>query len=304
MSERDPGAILRDLVENVPSIDVRHAFEIAATLTGSKRVVRVVVEPADVEITKSLLLDLGLEVKEAELFLGVDTATSLGDQWTVHVTRNDPRCAYALLFAAREPLAAATAARQEGTADAQEIGRFLGYPECCLSNYARIEAGAEWLTLLLNDHRARAERGQRPSYLTNKIGYLFDGASFLPDYFPCSLHCQGARNIAAGMRTAALGCGLSDLVHNVERVLRRPVVIWRGLVIQPLDGVNMADGRWAFNGETALRFDWQPPAALTLSLLDDVGGCQFNSGGLALLDRRGRPMTAAYDPQGQAIRFD
>lgn len=301
--DQDRARGLHELAKRVPSVETRHVFEVAAALVGAKRVVRVVVEPDEIAATKALLSDLGLAVKEAELFLGVEKATSLGDQWTIHVAKDDPRCAYAAVFAARDPAAAAIAARQEGTADAQEIGRFLGYPECCVSNYARIEAGDEWLALLLDEHRTRGAR-ETPSHLANKVGYLFDGASFLPDYFPCSLHCSGAKNLAVLLCQSALNCGLADLVSETERVLKRPIIVWRGLIIQPLDCLDMSDERWAFRGKIARRFDWQPPGDLPLALLDAVGGCRRDADGLTLLDGKGEPLRSLSDPSGQIIQFD
>lgn len=293
---------LRELAKRVSSVETRHVFEVAATLAGAKRVVRVVVEPDEIATTKALLSDLGLAAKEAELFLGVEKATSLGDQWTIHVARDDPRCAYAAVFAARDPHAVAIAARQEGTADAQEIGRFLGYPECCVSNYSRIEAGGEWLALLLDDNRTRGAR-EKPSHLANKIGYLFDGASFLPDYFPCSLHCSGAKNLAILLRQSALSCGLTDLVSETERVLKRPIIVWRDLIIQPMDCLDMGDSSWAFRGEIARRFDREPPGNHPLALLDAVGGCRQDADGLTLLDGKGEPLHDTSDPLGQLIQL-
>lgn len=298
------GIGLRKLSKCVSTVDTRHVFEVAAALAGLKRVVRVVVEPSELAVTKQLLADLGLAVREADSFLGVKKATNLGDQWTIHVAKDDPRCAYATVFAALDPSDAAKAARQEGTADAQEIGRFLGYPECCVTNYSRIEDGSEWLTILLDGHRARSKRQQRPSHLANKIGYLFDGASFLPDYFPCSLYCAEAKELASLLREAALKCGLVDLVLETDQALKRPIIVWRGLVIQPLDCLEMADQGWAFQGETARRFDWRPLAVFPQAFLDAVGGCRRHAEGLALLDVKGAPLENTYDPSGQIIRFD
>ena len=298
-----PGRHLRDILDQVPSIQPRHAFELAAVFTGAKPVARVVVKPDELDVATSMLTTAGFDVAQSDAFLGVESSNTLGDQWTVHVHRDDPRATYAVVFAARAPEAARHAARQEAEADAEEIGLFLGYPACCVRNYARIEAGSDWLSLLLQDHLARKPSSAPLSHLTNKVSYLFDGVSLLPDYFPCSLHCPEARHLASRMHDSAIECGLSDLVNQAKLLLKRPIAIWHGLIIQPVDAKPVDESHWTFGGETALRFDWQPARNFPLSFLDHIGGWRADVGGLWLLHADQLTDVALCDPDGVLLEF-
>ncbi|MDO9018009.1 MAG: hypothetical protein Q8S73_40085 [Deltaproteobacteria bacterium] len=292
---------IRRLVSAVPTFEARHAFELAGMLVGVKDVVRIVVDRAERDTAVALLAELGVSVVPSHFALATNRATSLGDRFMVHVDADDPRAESFVLLVAREAGVARRASAVESGGDNEALGSLYGYPPCCVEGYRCIADGEDWVSRLLADHRLR-EPSPLPSFLANRIGSLFEGAGFLPDYFPCSLHCEGAVRLASGLRGAALACDLADLVAHADAVLRRPIVVWGGLLIQPLDA--RSEGEMIrFDGAGALRFDWCPERPFAGTFLDQVGAVKAGDRGVTLLDRRGTVLAGGFDATAQIVAF-
>jgi hypothetical protein len=291
---------LRAIAALDPTVEARHLLELAAVLAGHKPVARVVVEAPRVDAAASRLRALGLAVAEPRSGLAVVRETSLGDRYTEVAPLDDPRVREAAIHCARDTETAALARDADEGADAGTIGRLLGYPSCCVTAYARVFEDHDWLDTLL-------EGCGRLEWLDpdgNKLAYLFDGASLLPDYFPCSLRCAQARRLAALLRTAGRAAGLDGEVEAAEAAMRRPLIVWSGLVIQPDDDRAGPDGLWAFEGGRARCFDWRPARPFPRSWLDGVGGVRADASGVALLDARLEVLPAGRDARGHLLRFD
>lgn len=295
------GSVLRRLVAEVPSIEPRHAFELAALVAGAKDVVRVVLERPERESALVLLAQLGCAVVPSPFGLATERESTLGDRFTFHVDANDPRASSFVLLVAREAKVARHACEVEAYGDNDDLGRLYGYPACCVAAYERIASGNDWLDQLVADVRLRGT-GERPFYAANRIGSLYEGLGFLPDYFPCSLYCEGAMRLATSLRSAALTCDLDDIVAHTDTVLQRPIIAWRGLVIQPVDARRDGD-TLQFTGKRALRFDWRPEEVFPNTLLDDVSAAPLDLPGVTLLDMHGRTMVDGCDRTGVVIEF-
>lgn len=297
MSRNPPIAGQLHALGKALSLSERHLFEIAAVLTGSKKVVRVVVNDADIALAGRLLEELGLAVALPTRALAVDLETSLGDRYCRHVPLGDPAATEAALLAARSIDIAEDGRAIDENGTTAEIGALYEYPVCCITSYALLDGDFDWIEKLIEDHR---QKHSLPSVLGNKLAYLFSGQSFLPDYFPCSLHCSGSNELAWRMRTAALSVGLSDLVEVTASNVSKPIVVHHGLLIQPRSGRMGHDGTVNCRGQGADVVPWRRQD--TVDVGSRVGWVRPASLGIELLDREGTPIGPA-DPTGMIIRF-
>ena len=201
-----------------------------------------------------------------------------------------------MLLAAQTRGAAREACEVGRVGDNEALGALYEYPPCCVASYARIAEGADWVEALVGT--ASVPTPAR----ANRIASLFEGYGFLPDYFPCALGCEGAVRLAALLRLAALSVGLDALVETTDATLRRPMPVWRGLLIQPLDA-QIRGGVVTFDGSRALRFDWRPEDDFANALLDGVRAATVDGGGLTLRDGRGEALGGGNDPRGRLLTF-
>ena len=223
---------LERLLSAFADVGDRHLFEIAAVLTQRKRAVRVVVPVSQIQEMEMALKQLGLVVALPRVAHAIERETSLGDRFTTTVPYGDPRATEAALVASLDRATAEIALDIDEKGSARAAGEIYEYPPCCIEAYEHIGPDRDWIDLLIDSARGN---DRKPDYLVNKIAYLFDGASLLPDYFPCSLYCSGARSLALNHREAALQCGLSHRVKSVEEALKKPIVLWRGNILQVND---------------------------------------------------------------------
>jgi hypothetical protein len=111
----------------------------------------------------------------------------------------------------------ADALEQEGTS--VELAELYQYPRCCAEAYQEIMDGAYWADVLF-----RRSTSSRHSFFGNKLAYLFDGASLIPDYFPCSLDCEPTRSLAMLYEKLLRHLGLEAMADSQRSRLSRPIV--------------------------------------------------------------------------------
>lgn len=285
------------LSNGLPSIEPRHVIEVAAVLVGAKRVVRVIVGRDEHPRARERLRALGLAVETSPFALATEFQTALGDRFVSHVSPDDPRAESLVLLGALERGEVERAIAVETGGDNLALGALYEYPPCCVAAYEPIAEGRDWVAALLD---ARPVDAASHAW-GNRIGSLFEGHGFLPDYFPCSLECEASRSLGARCRQAALDESLDAAVAAAEASLTRPVIAWRGLLVQPIDAVETSEGV-TFDGATALRFDWRDDERHGPSLLDDVRAVVADARGVTLLDHRRRPVGAS-DGAGHILRF-
>lgn len=289
------------LAEITGSLETRHVFELAAVLHGAKAVARLVLEPLEVEGVQSHLRGRGLQVVEAPLRLAVESSTNLQDTWTSLVAADDPRAQWVVLYAGRSLAAVERGIELESNGSPQ-LGAHLGYPACCVATYEeKFTAGVDWVELLLDDWRAQHLVKGPPSYLANKLGYLFDGVSLLPDYFPCSLYCSGAIELARQFRHAALLEHLNLQILSAAEVLLRPLAFWRGTIFQLECSRSVEPNRVTF--QSFKSFAWRDAGFADEKLLQGAKGFVMSEAGLSLLDDRGHVVDDTLDIDGALILF-
>jgi hypothetical protein len=274
----------------------RHVFEIAAAALGAKPVVRVVVLVEHVEACSGLLRALGLHVASPTCGLAIDEETSLGDRYCRHVPLTDPAAVEVALLASLNIELAENGRYIDENGSVRQSGELYGYPTCCIQQYETIEDNPDWVSSLLLDH---LRRGGRPPAVSNKLAYLFNGKSFLPDYFPCSLHCQPSELLARQMRGAALTAGLSRLVLDTDHEVCSPIIGYAGSLLRPRS-YWYDDSGMRF---TAGNFDVFPLQGQSdFAALQMAAGARFDAGCLSLLDTTGAVF--ARDENGVLIDFE
>ena len=274
----------------------RHVFEIAAVALSAKSVVRVVVAVEHIEACSERLRALGLHVAWPTRALAIDKETSLGDRYCRHVPFGDPAAVEAALLASQDPSLAEEGRHIDENGSVQQIGELYGYPPCCVSQYEKIEENPDWVGSLLLDHW---RRGGRPPAVSNKLAYLFSGNSFLPDYFPCSLHCHPSEALANRMREAALMAGLSRLVLDTEREVCRPIIVYAGSLLRPRSHWHEG-GSIRFAAGNLDVFPWREQ--VESALLEKAAGARFDAGSLVLCDSNGADF--ARDRDGGVVEFE
>jgi hypothetical protein len=304
MNAEEIGNALKALLAYVPSLGSRHLFEMAALLNGIKRTVRIVLEPSELAYMTATLERLKLHWGLAPFGLATSRSTNLGDCWTFPVEHNDPRLESLVVYAALDSPTTLELAFQYETEGSGELGALLGYPPCCITVYEeKFSEGVDWVALLLEDRKSLCRAKGPAPWAANKLAYLFDGLSLLPDYFPCSLYCAGAASIGLAYRDCARSCGLEDLVEQAEQAMARPIVVWQGCMLQPIQYQTHGSERLVFDGASALRFEWRALAPQDHHRLDQAGGCQAGRDGLTLLDCHGQPMAKSSDGSGALLQF-
>lgn len=293
--EQPYGTAFSDLLR-FPTLAERHVFEIAAAALGAKSVVRVVLAVEHIEACSECLRALGLHVTLPTQALAIDRETSLGDRYCRHVPLDDPAAVEAALLASRDPGLAEEGRHIDENGSVRQIGELYGYPPCCISQYEKIEENPDWVGSLLLDH---FRRGGIPPAVSNKLAYLFGGNSFLPDYFPCSLHCRPSEALAKRMREAALRAGLSRLVSDTDLEVCRPIIVCAGTLLRPRSHWHEG-GCIRFEVGDLDVFPWRGQAERALS--QKAAGAGFDDGSLVLLDANGAAF--AKDEDGILLEFE
>ena len=274
----------------------RHVFEIAAAALGAKSVVRVVVPIEHIEACSRRLRDLGLHVASPTRALAIDEETSLGDRYCRHVPLTDPAAVEVALIASLDIGLAENGRCIDENGSVRDSGELYGYPTCCILQYEKIDENPDWVSSLLLDHR---RRGGTPPAVSNKLAYLFNGNSFLPDYFPCSLHCPSSELLATQMRATALAAGLSRLVSNTDHEVRRPIMAFAGSLLRPRSYCDEGVGIRFEVGNLDV-FPLHGPAEC--QALQTAAGACFDTGCLSLLDTAGAVL--ARDTDGILVKFE
>jgi len=216
------------LRSRLPSISDRNVVEIVALLQHRKAVVRLVLDAWEWLVLREALPELGLSGRNAKFQLRVRVSTRLGDRFTVSAPWSDHDAGAILVYIAHTPDRIDAALALEETPESLELGRLLGYPDCCVAGYGEIVAGRPWVEKVLDT----PERSVLSLY-ANKLGYLFRGSpSFLPDFYPCSLACAQSARLGRENCQGLHAFGLGSLATSMKAKLSRPIVYMPGLLAQ------------------------------------------------------------------------
>jgi hypothetical protein len=208
----------------------RHLFELASVLHGQRPLARMVVPLVEVEALHVALSALGLHAGRPRV--ANRPVRRCGDDrfcQRIPIDDADGTTDSAAVVVARDALSASDGQRIDDFGDSAEIGRMLGYPDCCVEGYRSIEDGAEWTDLLA----ARARRvPARLSAECNCLAGLFDHRSLHPDYFPCMLGCPNAERFNLTLVDSGRARGLCREADEGRRSMCGSVAVLGGAVVR------------------------------------------------------------------------
>ena len=88
-------------------------------------------------------------------------------------------------------------------------GEFLGYPKCCVSKYESTSGmGLFYKEYLFSDNKSRYNE-------INRLCTLFFPNLLMPDFFPCSLSCEEAREFSLKIQSI-----IKELFSKLIRVFK------------------------------------------------------------------------------------
>ena len=215
-----------ELISCCTYVEERYVFELLAAVAGAKAVVRVHLENLEeYAALEAFARRTGLYCAHATTRNKLVWTNAIGDSFFTAVSWHDPEGAAFAAYVGRDRAVLQAAVEVEANGTALDSGRLLGYPLCCCEAYARLEEGEYWVTAL-----AAASSQLSYPFWGNKYAYLLHGASLFPDYFPCSLGCEGTHRL--GRIFAEVGCsfGLDELVARYESRMREPVLLANGAI--------------------------------------------------------------------------
>jgi hypothetical protein len=181
--------------------------ELLSLLAGTKKLVRLVINPNRLlEVEKTMAL-AGLQVAISPMELVTSQGNMNGDkfqEWS-SLTGRMPRA----IYISQDRQISELAASLDSKGDDASFSDLLGYPSCCYSAYdpSRYRNWWYWIS-----HATRI-KSDLPSTM-NRISRLYSQASFLYDYFPCSLDCSASMLLAESNRYILLTHGCIELVSK------------------------------------------------------------------------------------------
>jgi hypothetical protein len=224
---------LRDFIRAEMGLAPRHLVEIAGVLVGARSMARIVLAVEHHGRLSSLLAAAGLRGGSPSVVNRV-VRTCGDDRYCERVARSacfEPTELISVIVALDSDLAE-KGQRVDDLGDSSECGAMLGYPECCIKAYARIERGEDWVELL--------ERESLPASLSlhwscNSLAGLFTASTLHPDFFPCTIGCPHAASLVRELVRAGASCGLHEELAAGIDDMRKPCLLMNGVVVG-LDG--------------------------------------------------------------------
>jgi hypothetical protein len=234
--------ILFGMSSSLKWVDERHILEFLLLLDREKAVVRV---PLVGESEWAQMLDfcsfLGLACVGSQQKTVIDFVNGLGEEFVTWAELDDPRDGSRVAYCAWSHSEATAVEEAERNGDNVTVGRFLGYPRCCVDAYETLSDDGAWVERLLH-----GAPGTALPWEANKLAYALHGASLFPDYFPCSLTCAGTIDLTRRATSALTRHGLSDLVQHHARLMQSPIVVLPDRIVAMDPSQSVSDWRtWA-----------------------------------------------------------
>jgi hypothetical protein len=107
---------------------------------------------------------------------------------------------------------------------ARAAGELLGYPPCCVRSNSGCASLAPYYRSYLNS-------AEPALWQANRLATALTGTRILPDYFPCSMHCQASASLADRCREAIRSEVDEATVNAWIRDLKAPITLWAGSLI-------------------------------------------------------------------------
>jgi|LauGreDrversion4_2_1035121.scaffolds.fasta_scaffold27058_4 hypothetical protein len=182
-------------------------IEFLSLLTGSKKILRLVVTADKLREVETSMVLAGLQVSVSPQELVTTQGNINGDrfqEWAEPMGRL-PRA----LYISKDRQISELAAKLDMQGDDASFAQLLGYPSCCHDAYDPNRYQNWWFTI---SYATKNKAGL--SSMMNRISRLYSHASFLYDYFPCSLDCTASKLLADSNRSILLGHGCNELVSR------------------------------------------------------------------------------------------
>ena len=235
LASLDKIPLIQEFFNACSAIAERNFLELLGLHGGLKAVVRLPVTDSEGQIVSKYCTRIGWHVVQSSFRIATVRTTPLGDHFTINVPWDDPRGLISIVYISGNLETAKKAEITDQTGSNIELATLYQYPTCCASGYEEIMDGAYWVDVLV-----RRSRRSHQSHFSNKLAYLFDGASLIPDYFPCSLSCNASESLGKEYDTLMRSFGLTDHVDSLCERLTRPILISEGSAYQ-FSGVTIRD---------------------------------------------------------------
>ena len=112
--------------------------------------------------------------------------------------------------------------------ESSEVGRILGYPECCVDAYPSLAQEAQrWPDALM----ARSHEPLTVSMWCNRLASLWGGTCSTGELFPCSLQCANAIRYGQQADTLLREHGFDLLAEEIRRQGSRSLYLLDGEVV-------------------------------------------------------------------------
>jgi hypothetical protein len=201
---------IENLINSISSIEDRHLLELIAVFDGLKDVMRIHINyHSEYEALKSFGNKYNLIVGHTPFKLKVDWTNDIGDTFLKSVTWEDNTTEMFVAYISSNAKIIDKALTIEVDSTNLEAGLLYQYPDCCCVNYDKISNGELWSTLLLEN-----SRGTFFSPWANKLSYLVYDFCLFPDYFPCSLNCNGTIQLSKDYYNLALKYDLEKFAKS------------------------------------------------------------------------------------------
>ena len=124
-------------------------------------------------------------------------------------------------------------------------GRHLGYPDCCVAEWERLQSQSEFYSrYLFGTHDGFWE--------LNRLSTVFQGGLLFPDFYPCSLQCASARDYVAPFLSLAGEVLDSHWVDETLTWMKAALVI-RGTILYAFPQWTMSDSELLLHVHQATR---------------------------------------------------
>lgn len=201
---------IENLINSISSIEDRHLLELIAVFDGLKDVMRIHINyHSEYEALKSFGNKYNLIVGHTPFKLKIDWTNDIGDTFLKSVSWEDNTTEMFVAYISSNAKIIDKALTIEVDSTNLEAGLLYQYPDCCCVNYDKISNGELWSTLLLEN-----SRGTFFSPWANKLSYLVYDFCLFPDYFPCSLNCNGTIQLSKDYYNLALKYDLEKFAKS------------------------------------------------------------------------------------------
>jgi hypothetical protein len=208
-------------------------IELLAVKAGLKSVQRIERPAAIGRRLATSLTRHGFCCVEATFHLVTDHWNNLGDTFVrieLGQAQGRQRTAFYIALLTEASTAAKLGRIEATTPGSLEVGRLLGYPECCIEAYEQIHRGGDWVLSMLR----QTPIGVPVFSACNRLARLFGDWALLPDYYPCSFSCVATAAWSSEIVREASKEGLADYIQTSKLQLLKPIRVER-------DAITIAD---------------------------------------------------------------